>query len=383
MMRTPPSRQTSRLLITLVSAITFAGAVPARAQDFDVDIDIDEIVHTALAISHEVIANSEKLKDVKFKLGKIAGERAGEAAGVGQRREMRIERTDRTTETLQLGPNGSLELRNVSGNITVRAGSGREVVIEIARQSRGRTEADAAQGLRDVRPTVDHRGERATIEMDYRRNDAPYQVSADFDVVAPAGTRVTARSVSGDVSITGIKGDVAAEVVSGDVTITSSGRVSKASSISGDVSLTDIQGSDTLTASTISGDVRMTNIQARRVSVEITSGDVRAQDIRCDSASLKSLSGGVEFSGRLSPNGRYELNSHSGSVHFAAEGPVGFELQATSFSGRIQADQVTLTSVSRTRGALRATVGNGSAVVVVQTFSGNVEIGSAGSSNRR
>jgi DUF4097 and DUF4098 domain-containing protein YvlB len=232
-----------------------------------------------------------------------------------------------------------------------------------------------------VQPLIDHRGERATVEMDYRRDNTPYQVNVDFDVVAPAGTRLTVRSVSGNVTVTGIKGDVAAEVVSGDINITSSGRVSRASSISGDVSLADIQSNDTLSASTVSGDVELTNIQARRVSVDVTSGDVRAEDIRCDSASLKSLSGGVEFSGRLSPNGRYELNSHSGSVHFATDGPVGFELQAASFSGQIQADQLTLTSVSRTRGALRATVGNGSAVVVVQTFSGNVEIGQRASGN--
>lgn len=377
MMRTAPSRQTSGLFITLVSAITLAGVIPAHAQD----VDIDDVVRVVHSVVNDVLKNSDMIKSEKFKLDKfelekIAGRRAGESAGAAQRRDFRVERTDRSTQTLQLGPNGSLELRNVSGEITVRAGSGRDVVIEIVRESRGRTEADAAQGLRDVQPTIDHRGERATVEMDYRRNDAPYQVSASFDVTAPAGTRLTVRSVSGDVSVTGIKGDVAVDVVSGDVNITSSGRVSKASSISGDVTLNDIQGSDTLTAVAVSGDVEMTNVQARRVSVEITSGDVRAENIRCDSASLKSLSGTVDFSGRLSPNGRYELTSHSGSVRFAPEGPVGFELQATTFSGGIQAGRLALTSVSRGRGALRATVGNGSAVVVLQTFSGSVTIGS-------
>lgn len=380
MMHMAPTRQTSGFITALASAITLAGVTPAHAQDFD----IDEVVRAVRTIAREVRIDRRTVNIGTFAIEKdVVFDRL--EAGIGQRRDLRAERTDRSTQTLAIGPNGSLELRNVSGDITVRAGSGRDAVVEIIRHSRGRTENDAARGLSDVQPLIDHRGERATIEMDYRRGDMPYQVSADFEVVAPAGTRITARSVSGDVSITGIKGDVAVDVVSGNLRIASSGRVSKASSISGDVSLTDIQGSDTLTASSVSGSVAMTNVQARRVSVEVTSGDVRAQDIRCDSASLKSLSGSVSFSGRLSPNGRYELNSHSGSVHLTAEGPVGFELQATSFSGRIQADELSLTSVSRNRSALRATVGDGSAVVAVQTFSGDVTIsrGGAAGGNRR
>ncbi len=53
---------------------------------------------------------------------------------------------------------------------------------------------------------------------------------------------------------------------------------------------------------------------------------------------------------------------------------VGFELQATSFSGRIRPEGLSLQSMSMNRGSLRATIGDGSAVVVAQTFSGDVVI---------
>jgi DUF4097 and DUF4098 domain-containing protein YvlB len=124
----------------------------------------------------------------------------------------------------------------------------------------------------------------------------------------------------------------------------------------------------------VSGTVRLERIAASRVSAEVVSGDIRAAEMRCDSVQMKTLSGTVDYAGRLESNGRYELHSHSGSVRLVAEGPVGFELQATSFSGRIRPEGLSLQAMSMGRGSLRATVGDGSAVVVAQTFSGDVII---------
>jgi hypothetical protein len=97
-----------------------------------------------------------------------------------------------------------LELRNVAGEITVTAGSGRDVVIEIVRRSRGRTEADAALGLDEVQVNVDHRGERASVETVYPRGRTSFHVSANYTVTAPAGTRIAARSISGNATVRGI-----------------------------------------------------------------------------------------------------------------------------------------------------------------------------------
>jgi len=127
-------------------------------------------------------------------------------------------------------------------------------------------------------------------------------------------------------------------------------------------------------AGTISGNIDMRHVRASRIAVEVMSGDVRSDDISCDSAQMKSLSGSVEYAGRFSEGGRYEFNSHSGSVRISALGPVGFELQATTFSGRIRPEGLSLQSMTMNRGSLRATVGDGSAVVVAQTFSGDVVV---------
>src|SRR5262245_24685538 len=50
--------------------------------------------------------------------------------GGSQDRNFRTELTDKETRTLSLGATGSLELKNVSGDISVSAGNGRDATIE-------------------------------------------------------------------------------------------------------------------------------------------------------------------------------------------------------------------------------------------------------------
>jgi DUF4097 and DUF4098 domain-containing protein YvlB len=101
-------------------------------------------------------------------------------------------------------------------------------------------------------------------------------------------------------------------------------------------------------------------------------------DVACERFDAKSISGNFEYHGTLARGGRYMASSHSGTVRLALAESVGFELDARSFSGSVQSQfPVTLTSSARRgRGgrSLHATFGDGSATIVVSTFSGDVVI---------
>jgi DUF4097 and DUF4098 domain-containing protein YvlB len=100
------------------------------------------------------------------------------------------------------------------------------------------------------------------------------------------------------------------------------------------------------------------------------------------------VSGSVEYEGSIARSGRYEINAHSGTVRLLLANPAGFELNANSFSGSIRSE-LPLTiggdaggrDDSSRRGrrdainhAMRATYGDGSATLVVRTFSGDIII---------
>jgi hypothetical protein len=103
---------------------------------------------------------------------------------------------------------------------------------------------------------------------------------------------------------------------------------------------------------------------------------------------VKTVSGGVEYAGGIVKGGRYEINAHSGTIRLLLTNPAGFELNANSFSGSIRSElPLTIGGTASQRDdssrnrrgpggnhSMRATFGDGSATVVVRTFSGDIII---------
>ena len=303
-----------------------------------------------------------------------------------QDRNFTAEQTSKETKTLAIGSTGTLELKNLSGTIIVNAGGGRDATVEIVKRAKGRTDADAKEGLQKVTVDIDQRSDRATVQANYPRDDRrpPYSVSVDYNVTAPAGTRLVLESLSGDATIKGIRGDLQVSVTSGDITITGAGKSINAKTISGDVTLTGSEADANVELGSVSGDVTAQDVKAHRLSVTVTSGDIKAQGAGADSAELSSTAGTVEYSGTVAKSGRYELHSHAGEVIFMPTGGAGYEFTANTFSGSIQSNVTTQNPSTGNRSGrgrgpssreIHGTVGDGSAVVVLGTFSGNVVIG--------
>lgn len=302
---------------------------------------------------------------------------AGQQRDWGQPRDWRGRATDRQTRTLAIGPTGTLELSNLSGDITVTVGGSREASIELIRESRGRTDADARTGLDRVKVQSQVVGTRGTVKTDYpNERQSNYTVSVEMNVTVPVGTRLVVNSVSSDVKVTGVRGELSVTTISGDLTLTSVGEVAEAKTASGDVRITGAMGDATLDAGTLSGDVILQQVKARKITASTVSGSVHASDVLCDSATLSTMSGDAIFSGELARNGRYEVTSHSGDVRFTPTGSVGFSLSATSFGGDISSSIALQSDGTRTRRrALSGKVGDGSATVTLQTFNGDITVG--------
>lgn len=312
----------------------------------------------------------------------IVRDKAQVIAAAYQRRDRdgnREEQTERTTKSLRLGANGTLALGNIAGDIVVTRGSGADTTVEIVKTARGRDVADAKELLQLVQVDVSERAGRADIRTRYpsgedarRHNRRNINVTVAYNVTAPVGTRISVESISGSLRVTDIKGDVTANTVSGDVRISGAGRVGAAKTISGTVEIVDAQVDGVLEASSVSGDVVLRRVSARRIAAGSVSGHIKLDELTCERVGVSTTSGDVAFSGPLSKNGRYELKSFSGEVRVTLPAATGFELEAESFSGDIRTDF----AVRGTRGkrSIRGTVGDGSAVLDLTTFSGSIQV---------
>ena len=85
------------------------------------------------------------------------------------------------------------------------------------------------------------------------------------------------RSVSGDIRVSNLNGDLRAETASGDITASAIRRLRQAKTFSGDLEITDSDGEDVV-GSTISGTIVARGLKARSVDLQSVSGDVRMTD---------------------------------------------------------------------------------------------------------
>ena len=198
-----------QIVPVLVATAILGGSGAAGAQDARIEqkhqvviphelmIEIQRLVHEAFNedafrdLSREI---TRAMQDLGRGMGHFTGTPFAEGA-VDQDKDFRVEQTDRQTKTLAIGANGSLELKNVVGDITVKAGGGRDATVEIVRVSRGRTDADAKTGLERVTAEVTTRGDRASVTAEYPDDRHPnYAVSVALTVTAPAGTKLLVQS---------------------------------------------------------------------------------------------------------------------------------------------------------------------------------------------
>jgi DUF4097 and DUF4098 domain-containing protein YvlB len=236
-----------------------------------------------------------------------------------------------------------------------------------------------------VNIVVDERPARIEIRTDYGSFWRGDEASVDYHLAVPSGVALEVQSVSGRVQVTGVKGAIRLSSVSGSITATDTPGVEYARSVSGGIEIGGISHDNVVSLSSVSGQIHINGVKARELEVSTVSGDVALRDATCGRLSSRAVSGSFEYTGALARNGRYEVNSHAGSVRFSITDNPGFELNATSFSGSIRSDFPMTVGGDRNpnirgrgrRGpgdSLQATFGDGSASLNLRTFSGSIVI---------
>jgi len=281
------------------------------------------------------------------------------------------EETERNTWQLKLPEDGRFSLVNVAGNILVNGASGDAVVLEAIKRTNG-----SRDELARVRVDIFERPGRLDVRT---RHLGPDRTAVDYNVSLPAGASVSLRSVSGDMKVVNVRGIVRAESVSGAVLTSNVPRVEWAKSISGSVEITNTSTDDAeLNVASTTGTVRTFGLKARRLRLNTVTGDLLLGDITCETLDARSVTGKVEYAGALSKSGHYEISSHSGPIRLVLSPAIGFDINTESFAGTFHSE-LPLTVIDQTvrRGvtrSMRGTFGDGSAILNISTFSGDVVI---------
>lgn len=267
--------------------------------------------------------------------------------------------------TLAVRSGTRLSVSNVSGTVAVRAWGRQQIRVE-AEYDRARVEVDEGPG-------------RVSVRTVSRRGDA----EVDYTITVPNNTTVEVNAVSSDVDVSGVCGGAHLNSVSGDVRLVCGSGDVAAQSVSGDVSVSSIRGP--LEVGSTSGDVAVTGVRGD-VSAHSVSGDLSLNDVDGRDVGAETVSGEIIFSGRMADNGRYRFESHSGDVTVRAAGGLNATINVSTFSGDFESDfPIVLTPGSRVQREWEFALGNGSARLVLRSFSGSIYLrrGAGGAAPKR
>ena len=375
--------------LTLLAALAIAAPSAAQSQG------------SSEAARERARANAERTRAIIEQ--RREEQRREEQRREEQRRESqrqddrRFEQLETVSRSVKVGPQGELDLQNMSGGVIVTRGSGNELKIEAVKKARATSDEAAREMLQLVRVDIVDRAGRVEVRTRYPQHDqdSPRRgpghrnanVSVAYNITAPAGTRMRLNTMSGHINVSDIAGELTLETMSGHVTVERAARLATAKTMSGHVTVTDAKSDAILTAGTMSGNVTLTQVSARQITAGVVSGTVSLIDVDADRIDAETTSGNVIFEGKLARSGRYKFSSHSGNVKVAVMGDTGFALDARSHGGNVRselalkdAEQGVADFRGRGRGAwsegrtraLKGIYGDGSAVLDLNTFSGTI-----------
>lgn len=222
-----------------------------------------------------------------------------------------------------------------------------------------RSEGDGLEAWADLRIMVPA-GKRVSVNIGVGRVDAT-NVDGNLDLDTSSGN-VTASGITGSLNIDTGSGDVRVTTVSGDLSVdTGSGNVGFTNATSGSINI-----------DTGSGDVIGTTMKATDLSVDTGSGNIELRGVSATRLSLDTGSGDVEVD-LLTDTDDVTVDTGSGNVTIGVPANFGSAIDIETSSGDVETD-LTIQVTRRSQERILGRVGDGQGRLHVETGSGNVTL---------
>jgi len=293
--------------------------------------------------------------------------------------------------TLKVAGAVELDVTTGSGNIDVRPGDSSTVRVGGRIRSSNGWHADSEDSEKKVRylesnPPIEQNGNVIRIghieDPELRRN-----ISISYEIELPSETRLTSKTGSGNLTITGIHGPLKAGTGSGSVKISNIGDEIEAESGSGDIEADSIKGharihtgsgwihgsgiAGGIVATTGSGDIRLEQTAPGDVRVETGSGTAEVSGVH---GGLEARAGSGNITAAGDPTSAWSLHSGSGTLTVRLAPQTGFDLDAHTSSGEIITSQPITVQGTIGRGRMQGKARGGGVHLDLQTGSGDIHV---------
>jgi DUF4097 and DUF4098 domain-containing protein YvlB len=264
--------------------------------------------------------------------------------------------------TIPAEARGEVEIVNVAGDVQVRGTDRNEVQVH----------AELGPGVEKL--DIQSNKGRTTINVILHGNRNAG--SSDLVVDVPKQSTVLVKTVSADQTITDVRGVQRLQAVSGSINTQVWGEEFSIRSISGDVIVNGHSTAGLGGVNTVSGDVTLANV-AGEVSVETVTGDMQISMPSLTRGRIQTTNGDLHLQTTLAKDARLEAEAINGDLSFLLRSPVNAEFDVETFNGEIDncfGPKSVRTNEFAPGNAVRFKEGEGNARVRIKTLNGGVEI---------
>ena len=268
-------------------------------------------------------------------------------------------------ESLELAADGELQVEILSGSLVVHGWDRAEV----------RVTGSVGDDVDDL--DIGGDGRRAWVEVDGDHAHSRHDLDADLEIWLPSTARLLVDTLSADIGVSDLAGELELGAVSGDITVSGSPSSIEAETVSGDVRLdgADSRSGTAVAVETVSGNVQLHGV-GRTVEASAVSGTIEVSAVaQVHDIGLETVSGGVELEAALAPGARVDISSHSGSIVLRLPGDTSASFDVSTFNGSVDNDfgppaqRVDRFGPGK---SLEFSTGGGDARISIETFSGDV-----------
>ncbi len=273
--------------------------------------------------------------------------------GVFHSEEFPAKASRKETSMFSIARGGVVELGTFNGAIRVRRFEGPGVRIERTTTCRARSDEEAAAGLDRIVPEVLTGADLLRLKVS-DPGSARHRFVVDLDAEVPPAVDLVLKSSNGEISVTGVEGDIDAQTRNGAVTAREGGRRRvHLESRNGEVVAERLAGS--IEARTSNGRVLVCGCPGK---VDVSSSN-----------------GGLEIDS--SQDGREDITARTGlgAVRCVLPGSFSGDLEAETSLGEVRCDfPIALHSASSGKRSLKGSIGTGGPRVKLRSGNGSIEV---------
>ncbi len=266
-------------------------------------------------------------------------------------------------QTVDASADGRVDVSNIAGSVTV-VGWDRNAV-----------EVTGTLGRNVEKLVVKRDGRRVKIKVKVPQRGGR-GIDSKLRIRVPQGSSLDIGTVSADIDVSMIAGEQNLHTVSGDMSVEHAGADVSAESVSGDVAVSGSNAEGELRVASVSGNVSLSRVSGD-IEIESVSGDVSVDEGIFARARLESVSGDIEFRGKLHEDGKLRIETVNGDVDMDFDAEVSAEFNLDTFNGKIRncfGPKAQRSSQYAPGWELLFTQGAGAGQVYASTLNGSVSI---------